>query len=101
MANDEHKKPPKCEKLVSEINVLYDIDISEESCEIYSQVLCKKCYNKITKTRKIKDNTKRYELFEKERNQLNSITYLWVKHTENVTCSVCEIVKTNRPNFLV
>ena len=93
------KKPPNCEKIVCEINILFDIDISNESSELFSPVLCNKCYNKIAKTRKIKDSKKRYELFEKERNQLNSITYLWVKHTENVTCRVCEIAKTNKPNF--
>ena len=94
-----NKKPPKCEKLVSEINILYDIDLSNESIETHASFLCKKCYNKITNTRKVKDNKKRYELFEKERNQFNSITYLWVKHTDNATCNVCELVNAKSPNF--
>ena len=81
-----NKKPPKCAKIVDKITVLYDVDVSKETLETHSPFLCKKCYNKIANSRKVKDNKKRYELFEKERNQLKSITYLWVKHSENATC---------------
>ena len=70
--------------------MLWRIDVTCDRDEVHSKIICYKCKNKISHSKRIKDDVEKILKFQNEQDLAKSLDHLWVPHIEN-ECKVCQI----------
>ena len=58
--NKSYHKPDLCSKFSDEIFLLWRVDIYQDNEETHSKIICFKCKNKISHSKRIKDDIEKY-----------------------------------------